>query len=687
MRPGPARAKLLFSATSLLLITSLHTAQAQEADTSDEDRAAEELDKVTVYATRSPTSTFDVPAIVETIDADSPEAAVAGDMTDLFEFTPGVEVSKGPRRTAQTVSIRGFDDESIITLIDGRRQNFESVHDGRFFLDLNLLKNIEIIQGASSASYGGGGIGGVVAFETMTAADMLAPGKTFGTQATYGLRTANQQRDASFAAYGRIGNFDLLGGITYSDSGNIRQGDGKEIYSSNKVRSGLVKLGYTLYDYSTLTVQVQHFSDDYEEPRNGSSRSSAFNWKTEKKVFDTQISGKYEYENPESPLLNPKVHVYTNRTKLDSTDLQGTNAGRFQNREVITVGATAQNQMRFVDTDTTRQYLTFGLETYKDEQKAINSRTPDRRRPGVPNANADYFGFFVQHEMHLKTAAGEFTVIPAIRNDSYKSSDDQGNSQDNDRMSPKVAVAYKPIEQVMIFGSWSRAFRAPTMTELYPSGLHFKLPPPFPPNYHVPNPNLKPETVITREVGIGFDFKKLTNAYDRLKVKGAYFTADGENFINAYADLKGGTTTNFNVPKAKINGWEGLVDYGSRGFNGKLGYSMVHATNGDTGEYLGNNVPGTLVADLSYTAETIGSTFGIRHRSVDKNDRVGGRDKPSDAYKVSDVYYRWQSHRGKRNGLTVDVGVENVGNEDYVKRFSALKEEGRSYVAKVTYRW
>lgn len=692
MRPGPNRASLKVSATSLLMVAALHNpvyAQDAARQPAEGNRSTDELEEVTVYATKSPTSTFDAPNIVETIDADSPQSVVSGDISDLLEFTPGVEAVNGPRRTAQTVSIRGFDDESIITLIDGRRQNFESVHDGRFFLDLSLLKSVEVVQGASSASYGGGGIGGVVAFETMTAADMLAPGKNFGSQVTYGLRTANHQRDASYAAYGRVGNFDLLGSFSYSDSGDIRQGDGEEIYSSDAVRSGLVKLGYTLYDYSTFTLQVQHFNDDYEEPRNSASRSSSYNLRTEKSAADTQISGKYEYENPNSPLLNTKVHIYTNKTQLDTTDLTGANTGRMQNRKLTTVGATLENQMRFVDRDDQRQFLTFGIEAYKDEQTATSSAAADRRRPGVPNANADFLGFFVQHEMMFKSAAGEFTLIPAVRSDSYKSSDDQGNSQDNDRLSPKVAFAYKPIEQVLLFGSWARAFRAPTMTELYPSGLHFRLPPPFPPNYHVPNPNLKPETVVTTEVGLGLDFRKIATPYDRLKFKAATFQSNGENFITAYADLRGGTTTNFNIPKAKINGWDGMITYSSRGFNGKVGYSYVHAINEDNGEYLGNNVPGTLVTDLSYTAQSIGSTFGWRHRKADDNDRVSGRDRPSDGYEVHDIYYRWQSNgsRNNRNGLTIDLGVENVGDTDYVKRFTALKEEGRSYVAKVSYRW
>ena len=53
-----------------------------------------------------------------------------------------MEFSGGPRNNGETASIRGFDDEAILILVDGRRQNFESAHDGRFFVDPLLIKKL-----------------------------------------------------------------------------------------------------------------------------------------------------------------------------------------------------------------------------------------------------------------------------------------------------------------------------------------------------------------------------------------------------------------------------------------------------------------------------------------------------------------------------------------------------------------
>ena len=115
--------RVLRPACAAVLLSTTVLSPARADDNSAKVRPLmTDLEPVTVYATRSPRSTFDVPAIVSKIDMDTPGNALAGDMSDLLQFTPGVEVDNGPRRNGQTVSIRGFDGEAIITMIDGRRQ-------------------------------------------------------------------------------------------------------------------------------------------------------------------------------------------------------------------------------------------------------------------------------------------------------------------------------------------------------------------------------------------------------------------------------------------------------------------------------------------------------------------------------------------------------------------------------------
>lgn len=693
-------------AVSLASIASLSTFISPTA-VAEEDVPISSVDQVTVYATRSPRSTFDVPAMVTIVDADSEGNALSGDIGDLLEFTPGVEVDNGARRNGQTVSIRGFDDESIITLIDGRRQNFESAHDGRAFIDPSLLKSVEIVRGASSAIYGGGAIGGVVAFETKDAADLLAPGETSGVLAAVGSRTANSEISSTLSGFTIRGGWDLLGNLTYRDSGDIEIGDDggdfgtDELDTDDQVFSALLKASNTFNDSHTIKLQAQILNNDGQEPNNGAGAITASNPIVNKEVQDNQFSFKYEYENPDNALFRPKVHLYYNDTEVEEEDIVGSNnAGRVQTREIETLGFTFDNQSILNDGTHT---LSYGFEIYEDEQVGTNTFTADGIRGGVPNAEATNWGVYIQDEIALDTESGEFLIIPAVRFDNYDSEDEIGNSQDESEVSPKFSASYKPNDQLLFFGSWARAFRAPNLTELFPIGQHFPgvsfcpaLPAPgcppvpivvvFPDNFFVPNPDLRPETVTTFEIGFGFDLQNIFTTGDQLNFKAAYYDSDGDDFIAQVVDTAGGTTTSFNIPNASITGFEIEGQYQSSAFGAKLGLSMTDAEDDDTGEKLTvNNVPLTLITDFNYRFNANQHLIGWRSRYARANDDVADGDLETAGYGIHDLYYRWSPKQFE--SLTVDLGVENITDKFYQRRTLPIPEEGRSFVARLQYQW
>ncbi len=644
------------------------------------------LDTITVYATRSPQSAFEVPAMTNSVEADAPGNATSGDIGDLLQFTPGVEVDGGPRRNNQTISIRGFDDEAIVTLIDGRRQNFESAHDGRFFLDPALLKRVEVVKGSASAIYGGGAIGGVVAFETKDAADLLEPGETYGALTAMGYRTGNHEIAPTAAAYARSGGWDIIGSIGVRQSDDIWLGDGNKLETEDNLVSGNLKLGYTFNDVNTLQFLYQGLTNDGREPNNGSGTISASNPIVDKEVHDNQFALKYAFDDPGNNWLKPKLHLYYNDVTVEERDLTGTNAGREQTRELETLGFTLDNQTVFAFGDSHRHTLSYGFEIYRDDQTGTLSNAGTR--PGVPNADATNYGFYLQDEVSLETPVGKFLIIPAARFDSYSSSDENGNSQDEQEISPKIAASYLPIPNLMVFGSVSRAFRAPNLTEIYASGRHFPgIPFVFPDNFFVPNPDLKPETVTTYEVGAGVNFDGILGETDQIRVKGSWFLSEGDDFITQEVDTAAGTTRNLNIPNARLMGFEIDGEYQFYPVTAKLGLSYVEAENDDTGEYLSNNVPLTLVADLNYQVRQIDSLFGVRGRFAAANSRVGSGETETSGYSVYDIYYRWTPDRPHLDTLTLDFAVSNVTDKSYSRRFSTLKEEGRSYNVRLAYKW
>ena len=69
---------------------------------------------------------------------------------------------------------------------------------------------------------------------------------------------------------------------------------------------------------------------------------------------------------------------------------------------------------------------------------------------------ATNLGFYLQDEVALETPLGDVLFIPALRFDHYESDADSGHSQNENEVSPKVSLSYKPLDGVMLFGSWAR---------------------------------------------------------------------------------------------------------------------------------------------------------------------------------------------------------------------------------------
>ena len=143
----------------------------------DRDAVYSRMEGVTSTASKSSRDPFTLAESVSIVDRDAIETEQAAQLGDLLEGLANVSIAGGPRGVAQQVVIRGVGDERILFLLDGARQNFSRAHNGRVFVDPELLKRVEVLRGPASALWGSGAIGGVVALTTVDAADLLAPGE------------------------------------------------------------------------------------------------------------------------------------------------------------------------------------------------------------------------------------------------------------------------------------------------------------------------------------------------------------------------------------------------------------------------------------------------------------------------------------------------------------------------------
>ena len=645
------------------------------------------LDTVSVVATKSAHKTFDLPAMVTVVDVEEPAVAGSSRIKDVLRDVPGVEFNGSARRNGQNITLRGYGTEGIVILLDGVRQKFEAGHDGKFFIDPALLKKVEVVRGPSSTLYGGGGLGGVVAFETLSASDLLAPGENRGAAMSLASQSVNDEWLVSAMGFMRNDQLDALASIVSRNSSDIELGDGSNLAADDEIVSGLFRFGYSLTPQSTLQVNLQHYQNDSGEPNNPQSPDSLDLY--DKTTTSTTASLNYIYDNPGNDLLALTSRVYYTNTEVEESQRNST---RDISRQLDSLGFSLENKSRFGVSSDFSQTFNYGFEFYRENQDGSDNSNVQGEAGGIPDAETDFWGVFIQDEIRIVGVAGlpgEFFVVPGLRFDNYDIENAGGLALDADEVSPKLALSYAPQEWLMLFASYAHGFRAPNMTETFATGVHFSIPG-HGSNSFVPNPDLKPETNDTFEYGFGMQFHDLLSIDDSLRFKLSHFDTDAENFIDlevnfSFAPVCCGTSRSVNVPRAELWGYEFEGAYETRRWRFSLTYADVDGKNRETREYLTNITPATVVANVQLKIPEWGSSMGWRATFADEHDEVNDASEARDDYQVHDVYYQWRSSGA--NQLHINFGIDNIFDESYERVFAGSLEPGRNYRVQVNYQW
>ncbi|MEM9055613.1 MAG: TonB-dependent receptor plug domain-containing protein, partial [Pseudomonadota bacterium] len=213
---GRSTIRAMLIASTALSLAPL--AIAQDAETPEEELRE---DTVTVYGTSNPIPVFDYPGQVTVVDREALETLAPSAISDALRDVPGLDFGFGPRRTGELPSIRGLSGQNVLILLDGARQSFTSAHDGRFFVDPELIGTAEVVRGPASALYGSGAVGGVLAFESVDADDLLADDEVWGARTRVGYQSVNEEALASITGYARQGGFDGIASFGIRQSGDI----------------------------------------------------------------------------------------------------------------------------------------------------------------------------------------------------------------------------------------------------------------------------------------------------------------------------------------------------------------------------------------------------------------------------------------------------------------------------------
>lgn len=645
-----------------LLTVALFTALPASAD-----------DEITVVATGNLRSSFEAPMMVSVIDADTPGGQTSSSAADMLRKIPGITLSGTGRTNGQDISMRGYDRRGVLTLVDGIRQGTDTGHLNSTFLDPALVKRIEVVRGPGALLYGSGALGGVISYETADASDLLFDGQTSGYRLFGTGATGDHSIGMGASAFGRTDNLDGVVSWSSRDRGDIRQSDDETAPNDENISNFLAKGSWRIDPAQSLSGSLRYYNNDALEPKNPQTTdATAANPMANRSTIQRDAQVKYHIGPQNNDWLNADATAYWSEARINAqSQIDG---GEF--RKQTTKGGRLENRSRLFSDSFASHLLTWGGEYYRQEQH------PGGNTTGFPQAKIDFSSGWLQDEITLRDIP--VSLLAGTRYDNYSGGSDGYDDVDADNWSSRGAISVTPTDWLMLFGSYAQAFRAPTMGEMYNDARHFSIGS-FYTNYWVPNPNLRPETNETQEYGFGLRFDDLLLANDGVEFKASYFDTNAKDYISTTVDFAQATTMSYNVPDAKIWGWDMSAKYTSDLFSLDVAYNRTRGKDRDTGEWISSLNPDTVTSVLDIPVAQSGFSVGWVGTFAERSTHISSSYGAQPGYGVNDFYVSYRGQQQLR-GLTTSLVFANAFDKAYWSP-QGLPQDGRNGKIFVSYQW
>lgn len=502
--------------------------------------SAGSLKPVVISGSRSERELDDVPARIDVIEGEALDPTRAQDIRELVRELPNVEVKRAPQRfgavTGSTgrdgnagFNIRGLDGNRVLLTVDGIRmprelnnQVFGAAAFGRDYYDLGLISRVEILRGAASALYGSDGLAGMVSMTTTAPRDLLKNGQTFGGRV--GVRTYTEDKS--------VGTGATLAGIA-SDSlqwlGSVQVGRAKALdnmgenhsLDSNRTApnpqkdksvSALGKIILTPGAGQTHTFTLEHVDKDTEvEGYTGRSPTASgvqdLDGTSEMQRTRASWDGRFQLQSAWADSLRATVGYQQSESREWSREVR-TAVPNVRERDVTYHEDLWQAVLQ---AERTRRLsngwahtLIYGVDISVAELDNLVTGVagpayetyPLQRFPKTRETNS---ALFVQSEFVNE----RWSLIPALRYDRFSLKPQSSPlypltpaELSDSALSPKLGLIFRPEPHWQVFANAAAGFKAPSPLQLnnfFQNALA---------NYRtLPNPDLKPETSQTLELG------------------------------------------------------------------------------------------------------------------------------------------------------------------------------------------
>ncbi len=513
-------------------------------------------EEITIVGTRRARPVRLTPGSITVIDADKIDQNLTQDLRDLFRYEPNVSVGNNRRYGLQDINIRGLGGNRVLILNDGIRVptqfSFGTPSLGRDYVDIESLQRVEVIRGPASALYGSDALGGVVSFRTIEPEDLLK--KRPDQSVVTSLSTSYETTDRSFTNTAviafRDGNLEGLLGYTRRDGAEARVPTGNEFVDSrsNARNNWIAKLIYRIDQTSKIGFATEIFRnrDNFKvAPITAAQLLGPTGFRGQDETLDNNVSRdrfsiSYDYNDSSSVgfLTAAKALLYYQNSNVDEFRVQdfvrtGAGADRRRIRSLTNTfsdrifGGEVQLQSQF-KIDQIPNILTYGIDISNTSNQRIRNGLENRFNASgtnilstnvvgsdnfpvkdFPDSDTFRLGIYAQNEINFSDT---FSVIAGLRFDSYQlrtkldelylrnSSSAVAADFSDSAVSPSLGFVWQTTPEWTLVGRYAKGFRTPLYSEIN-SGFT-NLTSPFFRYQTLSNPNLKPETSDTFELGV-----------------------------------------------------------------------------------------------------------------------------------------------------------------------------------------
>ena len=677
--------------------------------------SAETLAPITVSAAREDSPLAKLANNIRVTNEAEMQQNLNVNVKDALENTPGVSFDGSGRYGLSDITIRGISGNRVKVLANGQEINsqfsfgpFQNA--GREYMDLNNIKQLEVIKGPVSSLHGSDAIGGVVSLVSKTPDDYLHDGARFGGS----VFTQYSGRDSGINAGGAIAaapheQWDGLIAYSYNHaeenknhgglnvSGAARTVPDPQRDNSHSV-AGQIRYKPNNDHTFSLSAGVYHNKRDTNVQSSLGNNMNIYNYTAYRGADSQQRTNAALRHN--FTIRNPFAdsgywHTWwqkqdsTQETVMDGTLQRAGNAAtqRYRKSEYAMTDSGIEAQFNKTIDGRVRQNWVYGLTySHKDvdmqrhTRDSVAGRASSSHEKNAPDSVIDQFGVFAQNR--LSFGGSGVSLIPGLRYDYYRlnakpdtsfwhtvGSSYQVSNYREDHFSFRLGSLYDISNNHTLYANYAEGFRAPAFNE---TNLGFENPQQ---GYsYIANPSLKPEKSRGIEIGWRSDNGILNHDLS------AYYTRY-YNFIQSQTNIGRNSQngliafTSVNLPSAEIYGVELAAGVNFSGIHPRLqGLSTDLGLAWTDGKNRSDNTPISSIAPFSghigvnYDVDErwgVGTHWRFATKKADKD--VSSTDPRNTAkgiggYGVWDVtgYYR------PVKGLTARAGVFNILDKKYI---------------------